>query len=275
MDVNFIGNVRSIVFESSLVVSEGHLKEVLKKLRHDCQVIFSEGSSPSILKILGDHGLEASKHVCLPVWGMNFDYSDVGKVKSLTLYNEFTAWTELNKFKDLESLKIESPRYVEGSLGLELLNLRIDGGTPDVISHILTEHVQLDLIKSMSLKVLPTNWLEFSTKLKVIEELEIDGTIMYLPNKKALRDLFYIKDIPETDFELLKLYPLRTLGFHPKDGQSNHHPSHYRELLISIPSLLNVIIGPNHFMLKKGEWVLQNEPLSVTENSMRFLNIWT
>ncbi|KAG7666179.1 uncharacterized protein J8A68_000275, partial [[Candida] subhashii] len=117
------------------------------------------------------------------------------------------------------------------------------------------ENIEVSKLESLSLEQMPNNWLAISTNLRRIKELEINGSISFIPSKK-LTEIHYAGDVPVADWEFIVRHPVRTLGFNPADG-GQHVPSEYMLWIGKMWNLRTLRIGRSTFTLENDEWVPQ------------------
>ena len=244
--------ITDVVFENDVDI-ELWILDVLRRDLPNCLIKFDKITLGSVRLWLGNDALAASRHFYSP--GMNgIDFS-AENMKSLRIDDgDDDILQSITNMPGLKSLHMRLPAEFPVEDKLELLSLKLGRATEDAISGIF-ENIEVSKLESLLLEQMPNNWLAISTNLRRIKELEINGSISFIPSKK-LTEIHYAGDVPVADWEFIVRHPVRTLGFNPADG-GQHVPSEYMLWIGKMWNLRTLRIGRSTFTLENDEWVPQ------------------
>ncbi|KAG7665325.1 uncharacterized protein J8A68_001013 [[Candida] subhashii] len=131
----------------------------------------------------------------------SLEYLDIDTIENVQVQNRFV----------IHSLRISENRFIRQSISSD------SRGLVNEISEIF----DLSKLRWLSLWDTPSNWNTISKMLTSITMLEIDGTIQHLPYN-SLREMNYIRDIPDEDFEYLFFHSITYLTVNTiRDSESS------------------------------------------------------
>ncbi|KAG7661216.1 uncharacterized protein J8A68_005270 [[Candida] subhashii] len=244
--------ITDVVFENDVDI-ELWILDVLRRDLPNCLIKFDTIALDFVLGWLGNEKLIASRHFYSPgMIGIGFP---LAKVESLRIDEADDAiLQDIENMTGLKSLHMRLPTGFRVAKKLELSNLKLGTATEEVISGIF-ENIEVSKLESLSLERMPNNWLAISTGLRRIKELEINGSIRFIPSKK-IKELHYAGDVPLADWEFIVRHPVRTLGCNPTDGRQ-HEILENIHWIGKMWNLKTLHIGEHTLSLENDEWVPQ------------------